>query len=127
LREKLQLSRAEQKAAVNLMGNGIIKKTPAFVNDRYSIFALDSANGVIYVTASSPHYVSGHLRLRGNDNGKYPYKIKELIDELFGRCNPAGEEIEVCSGEVEANKFNLVTVDINLLRCRFGTDLLEIF
>lgn len=35
-----------------------------------------------------------------------------MIEELFGRCNLAGEEIEVCSGEVVA-KSNLVTVDIN--------------
>jgi hypothetical protein len=112
LREKLQVSRFKQKGAVDLMGDGIIKKTPTAVNDRYIIFALDSATGVIYITPTSPQYVSGHLRLRGNDNGRYPYRIKELIEELFGCSNPSGEEIEVCSGEV-VEKSNLVTVDIN--------------
>ena len=64
------------------------------------------------MTLSSPQFISGHLRLLGNNNGKYPYKIKELIEELFGGCYSPGKELEVCSGGVVA-KSNLITVDIN--------------
>jgi hypothetical protein len=90
----------------------IIKKKPELITGRYSLFALDSAVGAGYITHSSPHYISGHLRLLGKNNGKYPHKIKELINELFGSCPSSSEELEVCSGEVVA-KSNLVTVDIN--------------
>jgi hypothetical protein len=96
----------------NLVDYGIVKKEPALITDRYSIFALDSAVGVCYITPSSPHYISGHLRLLANNNGRYPYKFKTMIEELFGSSPSSSEELEVCSGEIVA-KPNLVTVDIN--------------
>ena len=110
--EQAEAKKRGYARTVNLVHNGIIKKKPAVITDRYSIFALDSTVGVSYITPSSPHFISGHLRLHANNNGKYPSKIKELIEELFGSCPSSSEELEVCSGEVVA-KSNLVTVDIN--------------
>ena len=91
---------------------GRIKKKPALITDKYRIFALDSATGVSYITPKSPQYISGHLRLLGKDNGRYPYAFRDLIEEIFGSCPSSSEELEVCSGDVVA-KSNLVTVDIN--------------
>ena len=101
------------KVSVDLMGANIIKKRPDKVTRKYrGIFLFESITGVAYITQNSPQFVSGHLRLRGKDNGLYPYGYKEALEELFGSCHQSGEEIEVCSGEVGANS-KLVTVDIN--------------
>ena len=110
--EQAEAKKRELARTVDLVHYGIIKKKPALITDKYRIFALDGAIGVGYITSKSPQYISGHFRLRGKENGKYPYKIKDLIRELFGSCPSSSEELEVCSGEVVA-KYNLVTVDIN--------------
>ncbi len=95
------------------MSDIIIKKKPDTINGKYKgVFLFESVTGVAYITQNSSQFISGHLRLRGKDNGQYPYRYKEAIEELFGSCNQSGEEIEVCSGEVVANS-KLVTVDIN--------------
>ena len=96
--------------------NSIIKAPSIFSDDKYgSVIALRSATGIVYVTYNSPQFISGHLRLRGRNNGSYPYNFKESIIELFGSVPSGEEEIEVCSGTI--NKFNspcgLTTVDIN--------------
>jgi hypothetical protein len=64
------------------------------------------ATGVLYITENSPQFISGHVRLRGRDEGRYPYKYLEMIDYLFG---PEDNTIEVCSRSVRG----CFTVDIN--------------
>ena len=54
------------------------------------------------------NFLSGHVRVRGKDNGQYPYNYKEMIDNIFGVANNA---IEVCSNSIKADS-NLTTVDI---------------
>ena len=66
------------------------------------------ACGILYVTTNSPYFVSGQVRLRGKDNGRYPFNYLEMIDNLFGK---ADNTIEVCSGGIRSN--NCFTVDIN--------------
>lgn len=95
------------------MDANIINKRPDKITRKYrGVFLFESVTGVAYITHNSPQFVSGHLRLRGKDNGKYPYRYKDALEELFGSCHQSGEEIEVCSGEVVANS-KLITVDIN--------------
>jgi hypothetical protein len=48
------------------------------------IIAASPASGVLYVTANSPHFISGQIRLRGKDLGRYPYNYLEMIDNIFG-------------------------------------------
>jgi hypothetical protein len=52
------------------------------------------ATGLLYITEHAPYFLSGHIRLRGRDEGRYPYKYLEMIDYLFG---PQENTIEVCS------------------------------
>jgi hypothetical protein len=101
----------EQKQ-ISLLIDQIIKPSPIFSDDKYSsIIALKSVTGVCYITNNSPQFISGHLRLRGKNNGSYPYGHKEFITELFGGISSHEQEIEVCSGTVEKRP-NLITVDI---------------
>ena len=72
------------------------------------IIAASPASGVLYVTANSPHFISGHIRLRGRDLGRYPYNYLEMIDNIFGRVK---NTIEVCSGSMRRE--SCFTVDIN--------------
>lgn len=98
---------------MDLIDDGIIKKEPVEVTSKYKgVFLFESIVGSGYITQNSPQYISGQLRLRGRDNGRYPFGYKEAIKELFGSSPSSGEEIEVCSGEIVANPA-LVTVDIN--------------
>lgn len=64
--------------------------------------------GSLYISKSQLGYVSGYLRMRGRDNGKYPYKYLDMIDYIFGVVY---NTIEICSNSV-SNK-NCYTVDIN--------------
>ena len=96
----------------NLIAANILKKPPSFSTAKLKVFVLDTATGVAYITATSPQYLSGHLRMRGRDNGKYPYGYKEVIDELFGSSSGGMNMIEVCSGSI-ASGFGLYTIDIN--------------
>src|SRR6266545_38859 len=77
-----------------------------FKNSNYFIMPANPATGILYITENSPGFISGHLRLRGKRQGKYPFCYLEMIDNLFGK-----EEniIEVCSGNVKG----CFTVDIN--------------
>lgn len=72
------------------------------------IIAASPASGVLYVTANSPHFISGQIRLRGKDLGRYPYNYLEMIDNIFGGVE---NTIEVCSGSM--NSESCFTVDIN--------------
>jgi hypothetical protein len=71
------------------------------------------AIGILYVTRDSPYFLSGHVRMRGKDNGRYPYKYLEMIENLF--CYEPNT-IEVCSNGVTAATKDhgcCFTVDIN--------------
>jgi hypothetical protein len=80
------------------ISSNIFRAPSIFSNEKYSsIIALKSATGVCYITSGSPQFISGHLRMRGRNNGSYPYNFKDLIQELFGPILSDEEEIEVCS------------------------------
>jgi hypothetical protein len=67
-------------------------------NNKYSIVLADPAKGVFYITESSPDYISGQVRMRGRDEGRYPYNYLEMIDHIFGKEE---NTIEVCSGSIK--------------------------
>ena len=67
----------------------------------YIIIFPDPAKGVLYITANSPGFISGHVRLRGKNNGSYPYHYLDMIDTIFGK---EPNTIEVCSGDMVVNK-----------------------
>jgi hypothetical protein len=98
---------------LDLIRDGIIKKKPVYADGKYSgVFCLESATGNVYVSRNSPQFISGHIRMRGKDHGRYPFGYKEMLEELFGIVSSSEEQIEVCSGWVDKQD-NLVTVDIN--------------
>ncbi len=69
------------------------------VNDnKYFIILAGPAKGVLFVTEDSPDYISGQVRVRGRDRGKYPYNYLEMIDHIFGKEE---NTIEVCSGSIK--------------------------
>jgi hypothetical protein len=77
----------------------------------YFVIPADPAVGVLYVTSQNSGFISGHVRLRGKDDGRYPYKYLEMIDSTFGKEN---NTIEVCSRTVRGTKTSpCFTVDIN--------------
>jgi len=82
-------------------------KKEAWVVDDYLIITAEPATGVLYMTKNSPGFISGHLRLRGKDEGRYPYQYLEMIDRIFGQDL---HTIEVCSRSV---KGGCLSVDIN--------------
>jgi hypothetical protein len=74
----------------------------------YIIIEATPATGILYVTKNSPGFISGHVRLRGRNNGRYPYNYLEMIDTIFG---PEENTIEICSHN---SQFSIaITVDIN--------------
>ena len=83
-------------------------KTEHFSICDLKVINASPACGILYVTTNSPYFVSGQVRLRGKDNGRYPFNYLEMIDNLFGK---ADNTIEVCSGGMRSN--NCFTVDIN--------------
>jgi len=66
-------------------------------SNKYNIILAGPAKGVLYITENSPDYVSGQLRMRGKDGGRYPYNYLEMIDYIFGKEE---NTIEVCSGSI---------------------------
>jgi len=85
-------------------------------DNKYCIIPAHPATGILYITSNSPDFISGHVRLRGKDEGRYPYNYLEMIDSIFGKEE---NTIEVCSHSVKGTKessFSLstcFTVDIN--------------
>lgn len=81
-------------------------------NIQYFLMTAHPATGILYVTANSPNFISGHLRLRGRGRGQYPYKYLEMINSIFGKED---NTIEVCSGSVRGrgSSCTCFTVDIN--------------
>ena len=77
----------------------------------YSIVTTNPATGILYVSERNPEFISGHIRVRGKDEGRYPYNYLEMIDNVFG-FEP--NTIEVCSRDVKPDGIRTAfTVDIN--------------
>lgn len=72
---------------------------------QYLVYPASPATGMIYVINN---FISGHVRMRGRDGGRYPYHYLDMIDNLFGY---EGDTIEVCSGSLSLA--SITTVDIN--------------
>jgi hypothetical protein len=53
-------------------------------NQEYSIILASPAKGVLYNTQDCKYYISGQIRVRGRDNGRYPFNYLEMIDAVFG-------------------------------------------
>jgi hypothetical protein len=81
------------------------------IND-YKIIPADPAKGILYITENNPGFISGHVRMRGKDEGRYPFHYLDMINSIFGE---ADYTIECCSRSVEGYKQggNVFTVDIN--------------
>jgi hypothetical protein len=80
-------------------------------NDRQFIIPATPAKGNLFITFGNPAFVSGHVRLKGKGQGRYPYNYLEMIDNIFGKEN---NSIEVCSNSVKGGKeSSCFTVDIN--------------
>ena len=79
------------------------------LSEDYIVVPAKPATGVLYITKRNPSFISGHLRMRGRSNGKYPYRYLEMINEVFG---PEENAIEVCSNSI-SNSAAKFTVDIN--------------
>jgi hypothetical protein len=87
--------------------------TDLIKTEHFSIYDLEvisasPACGILYITINSPHFISGQVRLRGKDNGRYPFNYLKMIDNIFGKED---NTIEVCSGGIRSN--DCFTVDIN--------------
>jgi hypothetical protein len=76
--------------------------------ENYYMITATPACGILYITKSTPYFISGQLRMRSTGGGKYPTRYIEMLDTIFGTCS---NTIEVCSNSV-SNK-NCFTVDIN--------------
>jgi hypothetical protein len=70
-----------------------------YANDKYFMIPAYPATGVLYITSNNPEFISGHLRVRGKDEGRYPYNYLEMIENIFGNEN---NTIEVCSRSVKS-------------------------
>ncbi len=46
--------------------------------DKYFTIPTHPAKGVLYVTQNNPEFISGHVRMRGRNNGSYPYNYLEM-------------------------------------------------
>jgi hypothetical protein len=77
----------------------------------YFAIPASPATGILYVTDNNHQFISGQVRVRGRDNGSYPYNYLEMIAAIFGKEN---NTIEVCSGMTRKNGYwDCFTVDIN--------------
>ena len=91
----------------------LIKSKYSLTNSgKYIIIEAEPAVGVLHITRKSPYFIFGDVHLRGRNNGRYPYKYLEMIENLFG---PEDNTIEVCSNDMSFPKapITTVTVDIN--------------
>lgn len=77
-------------------------------NSKYFIIPASPAKGILFVTHDNREFISGHVRLRGNHQGRYPYNYLEMIDNIFGKEE---NTVEVCSRSVRGS--SCFTVDIN--------------
>lgn len=82
----------------------LIKTQVYEIDDAYYIKAYP-AIGNLYISKGNLGYITGYIRTRGRNNGKYPYNYLEMINEVFGYDR---NTIEVCSNSVK----DVFTVDI---------------
>ena len=85
----------------------IISTTTLGSTKNISLYQLIQRQGYWDVTSTSPFFISGQVRMRGKNGGRYPYHYLEMIDTIFGKND---NTIEVCNGNVKENCFS---VDIN--------------
>jgi hypothetical protein len=79
---------------------------------KYVTIPASPATGILYITENNPEFISGQIRVRGRDNGSYPFNYLEMIDAIFGKED---NTIEVCSGMIRKYGYeSCYTVDINL-------------
>lgn len=80
--------------------------------DGYTIVPCSPATGILFISKDNSGFISGHVRMRGKNEGRYPFNYLEMIDNIFG-YEP--NTIEVCSRSVPGgNKGgSCFTVDIN--------------
>ena len=78
----------------------------------YTIIPCTPATGTLFITDDNPGFISGQIRMRGKNEGRYPFHYLEMIDSIFGH---EPNTIEVCSRSVPGcNKGgHCFTVDIN--------------
>jgi hypothetical protein len=78
----------------------------------YTIIPCTPATGTLFITDDNPGFISGQARMRGKNEGRYPYNYLAMIDAIFG-YEP--NTLEVCSRSVPGgNKGgHCFTVDIN--------------
>ena len=81
-------------------------------DQKYFIIPASPATGILYITQNNPEFISGDIRVRGRNNGRYPFNYLEMIDAVFGKED---NTIEVCSGMIKKNKIcaQCFAVDIN--------------
>jgi hypothetical protein len=99
------LNRRNAKIAVNALD--LIKTRIFEIDDAYIISAYPAV-GNLFVSKNNLSYITGYVRTRGRNNGKYPYNYLAMIDEIFG-YEP--KTIEICSNSV--SNTDCFTVDIN--------------
>ncbi len=80
--------------------------------DGYTIIPCSPATGILFISKDNPGFISGHVRMRGKNEGRYPFHYLEMIDNIFG-YEP--NTIEVCSRSVPGGNRggHCFTVDIN--------------
>lgn len=80
--------------------------------DGYTIVPCSPATGILFISKDNPGFISGHVRMRGKNEGRYPFNYLEMIDNIFG-YEP--NTIEVCSRSVPGGNMggHCFTVDIN--------------
>lgn len=80
--------------------------------NRYTVINCEPVTGLLYITEDNPAFISGQARMRGKNEGRYPYHYLEMIDTIFG-YEP--NTIEVCSRSVPGGNQGgyCFTVDIN--------------
>lgn len=76
----------------------------------YTIVDCSPAKGILFITEDNPGFISGHVRMRGRSEGRYPFNYLEMIDNIFGY---ESNIIEVCSRSVPG---------INMGGCCFTVD-----
>ena len=81
-------------------------KAPIHEVDHGYIVEAYPAVGSLFVSKNNLSYITGYVRTRGRNGGKYPYNYLEMIDAVFGYED---NTIEVCSNSVKG----CFTVDIN--------------
>lgn len=78
----------------------------------YSMMACTLAKGTLFITDDNRGFISGQIRMRGKNEGRYPFNYLEMIDNIFG-YEP--NTIEVCSRSVPGHNRggSCFSVDVN--------------